>query len=156
MAGLFEGQENKANTEEGYDDSRFEVKYPIISAFHCPICRNVLNDPVMCRNNQHYFCKACITKHLKNTKNCPTCRDKLSVDTLVNVPRIVTEYLSELRIRCDFCSRGCREIMRLGDLKNHVSVCGFAAVKCSNGGCNDVVNRQDKLRHEEVCVFRYV
>lgn len=116
---------------------------------------NVLNDPVTCRNNRH-FCKACITKHLKNTKNCPTCQDKPSVASLVNVPRIVTEYLSELRIRCDFYSRGCREVMQLGDLKRHVNTCGFAAVRCSNEGCNGVINRQDKLRHEEVCEFRYV
>ena len=156
MAGLSEGQETEANTEEGYDDSRFEVKDPISSGFHCPICMNVLKDPVMCRKNQHYFCRGCITKHLKNSKNCPTCQDKLRVDTLVNVPRIVTEYLSELRIRCDFYSRGCREVVHLGDLKRHVSICGFAAVKCSNEGCHAVTNRQDASRHKtEVCEFRY-
>ena len=65
------------------------------------------------------------------------------------------EYLSELRIRCDFFNRGCRDVMKLSDLERHVSMCGFAAVKCSNEGCEVLINRQDRLHHEaEVCEFR--
>ena len=155
MAGVMEGQGTTIWPGQGYEDSRFEVRDSISASFHCPICMNVLNKPVMCRKNQHYFCRACITKHLKNTHNCPTCQDKLTEDTLVEAPRIVLEYLSELRIRCDFFNRGCREVTKLSDLESHVSMCGFAAVKCSNEDCEVVINRQDKLHHEaEVCEFR--
>ncbi|XP_028411078.1 uncharacterized protein LOC114533682 [Dendronephthya gigantea] len=156
MAGLDEGRKKEAWKEQlGYEDSRFELANSISPSFHCPICMNVLNDPVMCRNNQHYFCKVCITKHLMNTLNCPTCQDELTADTLVHAPRIVIEYLSELRIRCDFFSRGCRHVMKLSDLNHHINICGFAAVKCSNERCEVIMNRQDKLHHEaEVCEFR--
>ena len=112
MAGLMEGQGIEIWRGQGYEDSRFELRDPISPSFHCPICMNVLNDPVMCRNNQHYFCRACITKHLTNTHNCPTCQDELTEDTLVQASRIVLEYLSELRIRCDFFNRGCRDVMK--------------------------------------------
>jgi hypothetical protein len=45
--------------------------------------------------------------------------------------------------------------MKLSDLERHISMCGFAAVKCSNEGCEVLINRQDKLHHEaEVCEFR--
>ena len=155
MAGVMEGQETAIWPGQGYEDTRFELRDPISASFHCPICMNVLNKPVMCRKNQHYFCRACITKHLKNTHNCPTCQDELTEDTLVEASRIVLEYLSELKIRCDFFNRGCREVMKLSDLESHVSMCGFAAVKCSNEDCEVVINRQDKLHHEaEVCEFR--
>ncbi len=51
-------------TEEkyGYDDSRFEKA--VDTHFHCSICYNVLKEPMMCRNNEHIFCRGCITEHL--------------------------------------------------------------------------------------------
>ena len=157
MAGLREGQGCSSWPGQGYEDSRFELSlgYPISPSFHCPICMNVLNDPVMCQKNQHYFCRACISKYLSNTHNCPACKEDLSEETLVQAPRIVREYLSELRIRCDFFKRGCRDVMKLSNLERHVSTCGFAPVNCSNEDCEVVINRQDKLHHEaEVCKFR--
>jgi hypothetical protein len=71
-----EGQGSEIWLGQGYEDNRFELRDPISPSFHCPICMNVLNDPVMCGNNLHYFCRACITKHLTNTHNCPTCQDE--------------------------------------------------------------------------------
>ena len=59
------------------------------------------------------------------TRTCPTCADDLSVDTLSDVPRIVTDYLDELSIRCDFYERGCRELVQLQKLKQHVAECGL-------------------------------
>ena len=83
--------------------------------------------------------------------------EELTVETLTQVPRIVTDYLSELRICCDYSSRGCREVMLLNNLQRHVAICGFSPVKCSNDGCNMMVNKRDKVHHEaEVCDFRRV
>ena len=72
-------------------------------------------------------------------------------------PRIVTDYLSELKIRCDYFSRGCRDFVQLGDLDRHVKDCGFTPVLCSNEGCVVEMNKRDRSRHEtEVCEFRKV
>ncbi len=38
----------------GYPQERFQ--YPVDKNFFCPICTEVLKDPVQC-HNQHYFCK---------------------------------------------------------------------------------------------------
>ena len=139
--------------QQGYEDNRFENT--VSSNFYCSICLNVLKEPVMCRRNQHYFCISCITRHLGNSPTCPTCMEELTVETLTQVPRIVTDYLSELNIRCDYFSRGCREFVQLGNLATHVTNCGFSPVKCSNDGCGKVLNKQDKTHHEaEVCDFR--
>jgi BMFP domain-containing protein YqiC len=70
-------------------------------------------------------------------------------------PRIVTDYLSELNIRCDFHPRGCLEIVKLNNLERHVASCGFSPVQCSNDGCNALVSLRDKFYHQsEVCEFR--
>ncbi len=138
--------------ELGYDDNRFEIE--VSESFHCIICLLVLKDPVMCKN-QHHYCSFCIKMHLKNSAFCPTCREPLSVDTLIPTQRIVMDYLSELNIRCDFHPRGCLEVVKLKNLERHVASCGFSPAQCSNEGCNALVNQRDKLHHQsEICEFR--
>ncbi|CAB3976986.1 polyadenylate-binding 4-like [Paramuricea clavata] len=140
----------------GYDDSRFQKD--IDENFHCSICYNVLKEPRMCRNNEHIFCLACIIRNLnENSETCPECNEDLSVDTLRRAPRSVMNYLSELKIKCDFASRGCPEFIRLEALESHVLNCGFSPVLCSNEECGLEINKQDRVHHEtEVCEYRRV
>ena len=141
---------------QGYEDTRFETT--INKNFHCPICINVLKDPVQCQRNQHYFCTPCITKHInENSPTCPICMEGLTLETLRKPPRIVTDYLSSLKIYCDYAKRGCRDVVDLGVLKAHVSQCSYSPVVCSNGNCTTVINRQDQEHHEtKICKFRIV
>ena len=144
-------------TEEkyGYEDCRFEKD--VDENFHCSICYNVLKEPRTCRNNEHIFCLACITQHLKvNSQTCPECNEHLSVDTLRR-PRVLNNMLSKLKINCDHASRGCPEFTCLEDLKTHVANCGYAPVLCSNAECGMEINKQDKVHHEtKVCDYRKV
>ena len=143
-----------SNFQLGYDDERFESI--VDQHFHCLICYNVLKDPVMCRRNQHYFCRGCITEHLRrNSHTCPTCADELTVETLTNVPRIVTDYLNGRKIRCDYEDRGCRELVQLQNLNRHLAECGFSPVVCGNQGCDQTISKRDRRYHEsEQCQFR--
>ena len=144
-------------TEEkyGYEDCRFEKD--VDENFHCSICYNVLKEPRTCRNNDHIFCLACITQHLKvNSQTCPECNEHLSVDTLRR-PRVLNNMLSKLKINCDHASRGCPEVTCLEDLKTHVANCGYAPVLCSNAECGMEINKQDQVHHEtKVCDYRKV
>ena len=138
----------------GYDDERFESV--VSKNYHCVICFNVFKDPVMCRNNEHLFCRACITKHLVNSKTCPSCMEKLTVQTLREAPRFVTRCLAELKIGCEYFDRGCG-FVELEKLEEHVKECGFAPVVCSNEGCELEVNKRDLIHHETtVCEQRRV
>ncbi|CAB4008952.1 E3 ubiquitin- ligase NRDP1 [Paramuricea clavata] len=144
-------------TEEkyGYEHSRFEKD--VDENFHCSICYNVLKEPRMCRNNEHVFCLACISEHLKvNSQTCPECNEHLSVDTLRR-PRVLNNMLSKLKINCDYANRGCPELNCVANLDTHVANCGFAPVLCSNAECGMEINKRDKVYHEtEVCEYRRV
>ncbi|XP_028407078.1 kelch-like protein 12 isoform X4 [Dendronephthya gigantea] len=143
-----------ASYTTGYDDELFQ--HPVGPSLHCCICTNVIKDPVMCRHNEHIYCRGCITRHLMNSQTCPTCMEPLTVDTL-KVPRTIANLLSELKIRCEFFNRGCGKFVELGDLEKHVAECGFAPAFCSNEGCGRKVNKQDLLHHETaVCEQRRV
>ncbi len=139
----------------GYEDSRFEKD--VDENFHCSICYNVLKEPRTCRNNEHIFCLACISRHLAvNSQTCPECNEHLSPDTLRR-PRLVNNYLSKLKINCDYASRGCPKFTCLEDLESHVANCGFAPVFCSNENCGMVINNQERDHHETaICEFRKV
>ena len=141
--------------EYGYEDSRFEKD--VDENFHCSICYNVLKEPRMCRNNEHVFCLACISEHLKvNSQTCPECNEHLSVDTLRR-PRVLNNMLSKLKINCDYASRGCPEFTCVEGLETHVANCEFAPVFCSNENCGMEINKQDKVHHEtELCGYRKV
>ena len=141
--------------DTGYEDERFQ--HPVGHTLHCGICMNVLKDPVMCRQNEHLYCRACIIPHLMNSQTCPTCMEPLTVETLSQSPRGIRSLLAELKIRCEFYDRGCREFIELGNLESHLRDCGFAPAVCSNEGCRLEVNQRDLLHHEtSVCELRRV
>jgi hypothetical protein len=139
---------------EGYDTNRFHST--VQESFICAICLGVLQDPVQCENNEHYFCSGCIKQHLEKTSHsCPTCQDKLTVETLRKAPRVVVECVSHYKISCDHATRGCDAVLALGDLQAHVRECDFMPVSCSNKGCDEVLSKRDVKRHEiELCRFK--
>ena len=141
--------------DTGYEDERFQ--HPVGHTLHCGVCMNVLKDPVMCRRNEHLYCRSCITPHLMNSQTCPTCMEPLTVETLGQASRGIRSLLAELKIRCEFYNRGCGEFIELGNLESHLRDCGFAPAVCSNEGCRLEVNQRDLLHHETVvCELRRV
>ena len=142
-----------ASCIQGYDEERFVTT--ISRNFLCLICFSVLKDPVLCPRNQHCFCRGCITKHLENSRRCPTCADELTEETLIQPQRMVKDYLDELNIRCVYRDRGCEEIVQLQHLDQHEDSCGFTPAVCGNQGCGAILNKQDLIHHEsELCEYR--
>ena len=126
--------------------------------FSCKICLKVLHDPVQCQNNEHHFCRKCLTKHLENSETCPLCMDQLTLEILRPPSRIILEIVSQLKKpRCRHVSRGCTENVEVEDVLLHEQTCGYAPVVCSNEGCKETVNRRDQESHEtNECKFRKI
>ena len=139
----------------GYEDRRFQTL--VDENLHCIICREVLRDPVQCKRNEHHFCRNCIIEHLKHSQNCPTCKDSLTVETLVKPQRFLANTLSKFKIFCENYERGCRVVVELGSLNTHVASCEFNPIPCSNDQCDEIISQRDKEIHEnKVCDFRRV
>ena len=139
----------------GYEEERFENKVET-TKFNCSVCLKVLKDPVQCPN-EHYFCRSCIQRSLRDKKTCPMCKHSLTKETLTKLPRIVKEMWENLMIRCDYENRGCGELMKLEFLDRHVSSCCYSPARCANAGCAEVINQHEKERHEhELCQFRKI
>ena len=139
----------------GYEEDRFENKVDI--KLQCSVCLKVFKDPVQCPN-EHYFCRSCIQTNLRhNAETCPVCQHPLTEETLTKPPRILTELLDSLMIRCDYENRGCQYLVKLQFLDRHVRSCGYSPTRCTNTGCTEVMNQHEKERHEhELCQFRKI
>ena len=139
----------------GYEEDRFENKVDI--KLQCSVCLKVFKDPVQCPN-EHYFCRSCIQRNLRhNAETCPVCQHPLTEETLTKPPRILTELLDSLMIRCDYENRGCQELIKLEFLDRHARSCGYSPTRCTSTGCTEVMNRHEKERHErELCQFRKI
>ena len=135
-----------------------ELGFSFMDSLSCKICLKVLHDPVQCQNNEHYFCRKCVTKHLVNSETCPLCTDQLTLETLRPPSRIILEIVSQLKKpRCRHVSRGCTENVEVEDVLLHEQTCGYAPVNCSNESCKETVNRRDQESHEtEECKFRKI
>ncbi len=142
----------------GYEEERFKGKVELVDIqLECSICLKVVKDPVQCPN-EHYFCRSCIQKSLRESSEaCPMCQHHLTEETLTKPPRILTALLEGLEIRCDHENRGCQEFTKLEFLHQHVDSCGYSPTRCTNVGCAEVTNRNEKERHErEQCDFRKI
>ena len=139
----------------GYEEARFanEVDFKL----QCSVCLKVFKDPVQCPN-EHYFCRSCIERNLRhNAEICPLCKHPLTEETLTKPPRILTDMLACLMIRCDNQNRGCQEFIKLELLDHHVRSCGYSPTRCRNACCAEVMNRHNIEGHErESCEFRNV
>ena len=129
-----------------------------VANFSCEICSQVLFDPVQCENNEHYFCRRCITKRLRTSQTCPQCFDQLTEETLRGPSRIVANVVAQLKKpRCSHVSRGCTKNVLVEELLLHEETCGYAPVVCSNEGCKKTVSKRDKESHQtEECKFRKI
>ena len=129
----------------GYNPNRFIN--PVRQDFLCCICLCVIKDPRTCEQGEHYFCFFCITRHLANSPTCPECRHLLTSKTLKRPHKFLALFLSELKIKCDYFTRGCLEQVELGNLQNHVNHCEYRPITCEN--CHFEVNAKDEDNHKK-------
>ena len=89
----------------------------------CPICLNVLKNPISCssKKNSHSFCKDCIDLYLKESNKCPTCK----LPFKYKERKKINNALKKLFFHCPFKSEGCNDIMPYLNYLNHINNCKY-------------------------------
>ncbi|XP_014760436.2 E3 ubiquitin-protein ligase NRDP1 isoform X2 [Drosophila ananassae] len=119
----------------------------------CPICADILEDPVQSCGCEHAYCRACIDKWMQQKQICPVDRSDLLPGHLVPVSRLMRNMLSRLKIKCSFAENGCSQLLALEEYRSHVAGCEHnpkVVVEC-NKGCGMKVPKDELARHN--CVF---
>ena len=99
----------------------------IIEELTCPICFNILEDPVMELPNQHILCKKCLIKSNKINPNsfgplCPFC--KKQIEQLIQ-PRFIINLLNVVEMKClsKFQNKECDWKGKAIDYYTHLKNC---------------------------------
>jgi len=64
--------------------------------------------------------------------------------------------LDSLQLRCEFVDRGCTDIIMYSNIISHTNSCKYSPTKCTNEGCEVVVNRLDLQQHSMQCPSRII
>ena len=87
------------------------------------ICQDILDDPVVTQCCRQTFCTLCINQWLADNNTCPNDRKDLSLDQLIPAPRIVTNLLKKLNIKCENYGNGCESVFTIEEMANHMKTC---------------------------------
>jgi len=144
---------------------------PLNIHLECPICFDIMKDPVLCTAQGHTFCRHCVTSHLGRSKTCPNCREPLQKDKLLP-NRLVCSLIEDAEVYCftyEFTEEErikgrkkkrkdehCEWTGKLKDAEAHNSQCEFTLMNCPHDGCNNNCLRKDLPSHVEDCTYRPV
>lgn len=107
----------------GFEVERFEED---VDDFKCPICWNVLHDPIQIKKCEHMFCRLCIGKWMDQSHTCPTDRIPIKITHLRETSRFFRIQYNRLKMQCQFIYNGCDEMIQIGNIENHESICPYS------------------------------
>lgn len=87
--------------------------------FICPICLDVLINPIIHIECGNTFCSNCL-----KLSQCPICQNEIS--KLYPAPKNILNYLDELKIKCNKCN----EIMKRNNFNKHLEICIMLEIEC--------------------------
>lgn len=108
----------------GRDIDLFVHPERISSQLICPICTQVLDNPVQ-TSSEHLFCEEELLEWLTRSNLCPVTKTELDPTSIRKPGRIVMNMLSELELRCPNTVHGCSWIGQNGQLSHHLKSCEY-------------------------------
>ena len=162
-------EEKELNSnEKNENDENYKIEYEMeidpklltektseIDDFYCPLCKGLLNDPVIDKCS-HTFCKKCFEKFYNLYHLCPITKSKLEDGNLTQVP-LITKSVGKRIIKCKNIIKGCNWIGKISDFKNHLeNECLKSLIKCPFEGCNNIIMRENLNTHKNQCEYRNV
>ena len=85
----------------------------------CPLCNNILIEPVMCMKCQKSFCKKCINE-MADIK-CPNNCEQANFQNCISK----NEILTKLKFKCKYC----KSILSYDDALKHKNVCNVELIE---------------------------
>lgn len=116
----------------------------------CPICFNILFEPVECKGCSMTMCKKCITKWLET--NNSTCPNKCKNFIETSIDRLAAKMLSKVKLMCYNNNEFCSQIVSYEKFLEHYYSCIFNLVVCKH--CNKEVYLRNFPKHLEECEER--
>ena len=108
----------------GVDIECFVDPEHISSELICPICQNVLDNPVQ-TPSEHLFCEAELIEWLLRSEVCPVTKGRLDPSQIRKPGRIITNMIGELQRYCPNRCEGCSWKGPNAQVSTHLSSCKY-------------------------------
>ncbi|XP_023686168.2 TNF receptor-associated factor 5 [Paramormyrops kingsleyae] len=122
--------------------------------YMCPSCGRVVLNPHQ-TGCGHIFCYQCIRAFLEGgaTPTCPIDNSVIKANEVFQ-DNCCKREISNLEIYCTN-SPSCSQKVTLCRLQDHLKICPFESLQCTNSGCPDVLLRKDLEKHlSSKCTYR--
>ena len=138
----------------GFELEKFQNSDLIDEELICPICLGVFENPIEIISCQHIFCSICIMESIqKGSNHCPIDRQLINVGDL-REPRSIKRIIENLKIKCDYTTKGCQSIVTIESLSHHHDQCEFNPNNFIECQCGLIVKKIDLDKHN--CVKELV
>lgn len=125
----------------GIDLELFVHPERISSQLICPICTQVLENPVQ-TSSEHLFCEDELLEWLSRSSLCPITKIELDPSTIRKPGRIILNMLSELEMYCKNRAHGCAWTGSKDHLFNHLATCKYQSQEYFQ---NEILERDNKI-----------
>lgn len=115
---------------------RDEVVHVIPDMLICPICMEILQDPVFFGGNpcQHVFCRECIRNALERKRECPMCR--AAIGPQLTLPHhAIRSFIDGMCVRCE---HACGWTGRYDARPHHAQVCPIVLLNQNKRDCMEL------------------
>ncbi len=114
----------------------------------CPICFNLVYDPVCCKKCHSTYGKNCLQIWFQNNMKtqCPNSRCEFEPEEM---PLIFIKVIKKIKLMCIYSE--CKEIINYDQFYNHLESCPFGQFRCYGIGCSFKSSREGLILHLENC-----
>ena len=117
----------------GIEVARFVGEF--FDSFLCPICLDVVEDPIMMSTCEHLFCKVCFDTMVKSSiALCPTCREAANKNGSKPLNHVLKSIYGSLKMQC--MDPSCEEKLTISNYKHHDETCPKINFNCPDCGFN--------------------
>ena len=112
---------NEENNETAEKENEYEMEIDPelliekassdIEEYFCPLCKGVLNDPVIDKCS-HTFCKKCFEKFYNKYHKCPISKELLEDGNYTSVS-LISKSIGKRQIKCKNVNKGCEWIGKI-------------------------------------------
>lgn len=134
------------SADTGFDIRALEYVSHVDANLICSVCYCPFVTPVITFECQHVFCMKCLALTLWYVAiaACPVCRSSINVNRMRAAPRVLSNMVDDLMVKCAWWRRGCGVVTTRATAKAHAqNHCEYGLVPCPEPSCPNLIRRGD-------------